>query len=81
MMKGLRLDVSHANDGVRYVTDSGAAVKWVLQRLRSKNVTYNGSMRWFVIIVMYILQVFWIGGDLSLNISHNIVVEDMLEVE
>jgi hypothetical protein len=34
-----------------------------------------------VIIVMYILQVFWIGGDLSLNMFHNTVVEDMLEVE
>ena len=39
------------------------------------------TLRWSVIIVMYILQVFWIGGDLSLNMSHNIVVENMLEVE
>jgi hypothetical protein len=42
VMKWLRPDVSHANDIVRYVTDSGVAVKWVLQRLRSTNVTYNG---------------------------------------
>jgi hypothetical protein len=42
VMKWLRLDVSHANDVVKYVTDSGIAVKWVLQRLRSTNVTYNG---------------------------------------
>jgi hypothetical protein len=41
-MKWLRPDVSHANDVVRYVTDSGAAMKWVLQHLRSTNVTYNG---------------------------------------
>ena len=41
-MKWLRPDVSHANDVVKYVTDSGAVVKWVLQRLRNKNVTYNG---------------------------------------
>jgi hypothetical protein len=34
-----------------------------------------------MIIVMYILQVYWIEGDLSLNMSHNTVVEDMLEVE
>jgi hypothetical protein len=39
------------------------------------------TLRWSVIIEMYILQVFWIGGDLSLNMSYNIVVEDMLEVE
>jgi hypothetical protein len=42
VMKWLRPDVSHANDVLRYVTDSGAVVKWVLQRLRSTNVTYNG---------------------------------------
>jgi hypothetical protein len=42
VMKWLRPDVSHANDVVRYVTDSGVAVKCVLQRLRSTNVTYNG---------------------------------------
>jgi hypothetical protein len=41
-MKWLRLDVSHANDVVRYVTNSCVAVKWVLQHLRRKNVTYNG---------------------------------------
>jgi hypothetical protein len=39
------------------------------------------TLRWSVIIVMYILQVFWIRGDLSLNMFHNTVVEDMLEVE
>jgi len=39
------------------------------------------TLRWYVIIVMHILQVFWIGGDLSLNVSQNTVVEDMLEVE
>jgi hypothetical protein len=38
-------------------------------------------LRWSVIIVMYILHVFWIGGDISLNMSHNTGVEDMLEVE
>ena len=42
MMKLLRPNVSHANDVVRYVTDSGVAVKWVIQHLRSTNVTYNG---------------------------------------
>jgi hypothetical protein len=42
VMKWLRSDVSHANDVVRYATNLGVAVKWVLQRLRSKNVTYNG---------------------------------------
>jgi hypothetical protein len=42
VMKWLRPDVSHANDVVRYMTDSGVAVKWVLHRLRSTNVTYNG---------------------------------------
>jgi hypothetical protein len=42
VMKWLRPDVSHANDVVRNVTDSCAAVKWVLQCLRSTNVTYNG---------------------------------------
>lgn len=41
-MKWLKPDVSHANDIVRDMTDSGVAVKWVLQRLRSTNVTYNG---------------------------------------
>ena len=30
VMKWLRSDVSHANDVVRYMTDSRAAVKWVL---------------------------------------------------
>jgi hypothetical protein len=39
------------------------------------------TLRWYVILVMYILEVFWIEGDLSLNMSHNTVVEDMLEVE
>jgi hypothetical protein len=42
VMKSLRPDVSHANDVVRYVTYSGVVVKWVLQCLRSTNVTYNG---------------------------------------
>ena len=42
MMKWLKPDVSHANDVVRNVTDLGVAVKWVLQRLRSTNATYNG---------------------------------------
>jgi hypothetical protein len=37
----LRPDVSHANDVFRNMTDSGAAVKWAFQRLRSTNVTYN----------------------------------------
>jgi hypothetical protein len=41
-MKWLRPDVSHAYDVFIYVTDSGVVVKWVLQRLRSTNVTYNG---------------------------------------
>jgi hypothetical protein len=75
VMKWLRPNVSHANDVVRYVIDLGIIVKWVLQRLRSTNVTYNGY------IEMYILQVFWIGGDISLSMSQNTVVEDMLEVE
>jgi hypothetical protein len=78
VMKWLRPNVSHANDVFRYVIDSSALVKWVLQRLRRTNVTY--ALRWSMIIVMYSLKVFWIG-DLSLNMSHNIVVEDMLEVE
>jgi hypothetical protein len=42
VMKWLRQDVSLANDVVRYVTNSGVAVKWVLQYLRSTHVTYNG---------------------------------------
>ena len=42
VMKWLRPYVSPTNDVVRYVTDSGIAVKWVLQRLRSTNVTNNG---------------------------------------
>jgi hypothetical protein len=42
VMKSLRSDVSHANDVVRYMTDSCVAVKWVLQHLRSTIVTYNG---------------------------------------
>jgi hypothetical protein len=41
-MKWSRPVVSHANDVVRYMTYSSVAVKWVLQRLRSTNVTYNG---------------------------------------
>jgi hypothetical protein len=41
VMKWLRLDVSHANDVVRYMIDSGVAVKWVLQRLRSTNNGYT----------------------------------------
>ena len=44
VMKWLRSDVSHANDVVRYVTYSGATVKWVLQCLRRTNVTYNGCI-------------------------------------
>ena len=40
------------------------------------------TLRWFVIIVMFIvIQVSWIEGDLSLNTFHNTVVGDMLEVE
>jgi hypothetical protein len=39
------------------------------------------TLRRSVIILMYILQVSWIEGDLSLNMSHTTVVEDMLEVE
>ena len=42
LKKWLRQDVSHANDVVRYVTDSEATMIWVLQHLRSTNVTYNG---------------------------------------
>jgi hypothetical protein len=42
VMKWLKPDVSHANNVVRYVTDSSVAMKWVLHRLRSTNVTYNG---------------------------------------
>jgi hypothetical protein len=42
VLKWLRLHVSHANDVLRYVTDSGATVKWVLRHLRSTNVTDNG---------------------------------------
>jgi hypothetical protein len=42
VMKWLISYVSHANDVVRYVTDSGVAVKWVLQCLRSTNATCNG---------------------------------------
>ena len=42
VMKWLLPYVSHANDVVNYVTDLGATVKWVLQCLRSTNVTYNG---------------------------------------
>ena len=42
VMKWLRPDVSHANDVVKYVTDPGVVAKWVLQHLRSTNVTYNG---------------------------------------
>jgi hypothetical protein len=41
VMKWLRPDVSHANDVVRYVTDSGVAVEWVLQHLRSTNNGYT----------------------------------------
>jgi hypothetical protein len=47
VMKWLRPDVSHANDVVRYMTDSGVAVKWVLQHLRITNVTYNGYIEMF----------------------------------
>jgi hypothetical protein len=40
------------------------------------------TMRFYVIIVIYIvIHVSWIEGDLSLNMSHNVVVENMLEVE
>jgi hypothetical protein len=42
VMKWLRTNVSLANDVVRNMTDSGVAVTWVLQRLRSTNVTHNG---------------------------------------
>jgi hypothetical protein len=42
VMKWLRPIVLHANDVVKYVRHSGVAVKWVLQRLRSTNFTYNG---------------------------------------
>jgi hypothetical protein len=42
VIKWLRPYVSHANDVFRYVIDSGVLVKWVLQRLRSTNFTYNG---------------------------------------
>jgi hypothetical protein len=42
VMKWLRPYFSHANDVVRNVTDSGVEVKWVLQRMRRTNVTYNG---------------------------------------
>jgi hypothetical protein len=42
VMKWLRPYVSHANDVVIYVTNSSVAMKWVLQCLRSTNVTYNG---------------------------------------
>jgi hypothetical protein len=42
VMKWLIPDVSHANDVVRYVTNSSVVVKWVLQCLRSTNVTNNG---------------------------------------
>jgi hypothetical protein len=42
VMKWLRPYVSHDNDVVIYVTDSGVVVKWVLKHLRSTNVTYNG---------------------------------------
>jgi hypothetical protein len=41
VMELLRPDVSHDNDVVIYVIDSGVSVKWVLQRLRGTNVTYN----------------------------------------
>jgi hypothetical protein len=41
VMKWLRPYVSHANDVVRYVTDSCVAVKWVLQHLRSTNNGYT----------------------------------------
>jgi hypothetical protein len=42
VMKWSRPYASRANDAVTYVTDSGVVVKWLLQRLRSTNVTYNG---------------------------------------
>jgi hypothetical protein len=41
-MKWLSPDVLHANDFVIYMTNLGVAVKWVLQRLRITNITYNG---------------------------------------
>jgi hypothetical protein len=41
VMKWLRPNVSHANYVVRNMTYSGVAVKWVLQCLRSTNVTHN----------------------------------------
>jgi hypothetical protein len=42
VMKWLIPYFSHANDVVKYVTDSGVAVKWVLRCLRITNVIYNG---------------------------------------
>jgi hypothetical protein len=41
-MKWLIPDISHSFDVVRHMPNSGGAVKWVLQSLRSKSVTYNG---------------------------------------
>ena len=81
VMKWLRSNVSHANDVVRYVTDSRVAVKWVLQHLRSTNVTYNG----YIEMVCDNCNVYFIGVlDRRRSItkySHNTVVKDMLEVE
>ena len=81
VMKWLRPDVSHVNDVVRYVTESGVAVKWVIQRLRSTNATYNG----YTEIVCDNCNVYFTGvfdrRYLSLNMSHNTFVENMLEVE
>jgi hypothetical protein len=57
VMKWLISDVSHANYVVRYVTNSGVVVKWVLQCLRSKNVTYNG----YTEIVRDSCNVYFIG--------------------
>jgi hypothetical protein len=80
VMKWLRPDISHANDVVRYVTNSGVAVKWVLRRLRSINVTYNGYTE-MVSINCNVYFTGFLDRRISLNMSHNIVVEDMLEVE
>jgi hypothetical protein len=49
--------------------DSDVTVKWVFQHLRRKNFTY------------IVIHVAWIQGELSLNMSHYAIVENMLEVE
>jgi hypothetical protein len=56
-------------------------MKWVLRCLRSTNVTYNG----YTEMVCHNCNVYFTGvldrRDLSLNMSHNTVVENMLKVE